>query len=60
MESPFKSLKTIFESLNEKLENGEITIREAAITLHKAGWTNFIDIETTKKLLKIQESHNRN
>lgn len=53
MESIFKSLKTIFESLKEKVENGDITIREAAISLHKAGWTNYIDIETTKKLLKI-------
>lgn len=54
MSSVFKSLKTIFESLEEKVKNGEITIREAAIALHKAGWTNYIDIEITKKLLKIQ------
>lgn len=63
MESAFKSLKNIHESLKEKIENGEITIREAALALHEAGWTNFIDIEKTKKLLKIQQPdkvHNNN
>lgn len=43
--------KTIFESVGEKVESGKITIREAAIILHKAGWTNYIDIDTTKELL---------
>lgn len=47
-------MKCIFESLREKVENGSITIREAAIALHRAGWTNFIDIGVTKSLLKIQ------
>ena len=28
-------------------------IREAAIELHKAGWINYIDIDTTKKLLGL-------
>ena len=32
-----------------------MTIREAAIALHKAGWTNFIDVGATKSLLKIQQ-----
>lgn len=54
MESAFKSLKTILESLKEEVENEEITIEEAAIELHEAGWSNFIDIEKTKRLLKIQ------
>lgn len=53
MDDKFKSLKTIFESTKEKVESGKITIREAAIILHKAGWTNFIDIDETKKLLNI-------
>lgn len=53
MENDFK-IKTILGTLEEKVENGEITIREAAIELHKAGWTNFIDVDTTKKLLQIQ------
>lgn len=46
-------VKTILESLEEKVESGKITIREAAIELHKAGWTNYIDIATTKTLLKL-------
>lgn len=44
---------SILESLEEKVENGEITIREAAIKLHKAGWTNFIDEDKTKRLLNM-------
>lgn len=46
-------VKTIFESVGEKVESGKITIREAAIILHKAGWTNYIDIDTTKELLNL-------
>ncbi|WP_167332566.1 hypothetical protein [Bacteroides timonensis] len=46
-------VKTIFESVGEKVESGKITIREAAIILHKAGWTNYIDIDITKKLLGL-------
>lgn len=44
-------LKTIFKSLEEKVDSGRMTIREAAIELHKAGWTTYIDIEETKRLI---------
>jgi len=47
-------MKGIFESLRERVITGSLTIREAAIMLHKAGWTNFIDVDATKKLLKIE------
>ena len=40
-------IKNILNSLEEKIESGNITIREAAIELHKAGWINYIDIDTT-------------
>ena len=46
-------VKTILVSLEEEVESGKITIREAAIELHKAGWTNFIDIDVTKRLLSL-------
>lgn len=46
-------MKNILESLGEKVENGSMTIREAAIALHKAGWTNFIDTDLTKRLLRL-------
>ncbi len=46
-------IKNILNSLEEKNESGNITIREAAIELHKAGWINYIDIDTTKKLLGL-------
>lgn len=45
-------VRTILESLKEEVENGKISLREAAVELHKAGWTNFIDIDATKNLLK--------
>lgn len=38
-------MKTILQSLKEKVEGGKMTLREAAIRLHDAGWTNFIDEE---------------
>lgn len=35
-------IKNILESLKEEVENGKVSLREAAVELHKAGWTNFI------------------
>lgn len=46
-------MKTILQSLKEKVEGGKMTLREAAIRLHEAGWTNFIDEGTTRRLLKL-------
>ena len=51
-ENDFK-IKNILDSLEEKVDNGKMTIREAAIELYKAGWTNFIDVDATKVLLKL-------
>lgn len=50
------NVKTIIESLKEEVENGKISLREAAAELHKAGWTNFIDIDATKNLLKLRNA----
>lgn len=46
-------IKNILESLREKVESGKIILSEAAVKLYNAGWTNFIDIEVTKRLLKL-------
>lgn len=46
-------MRTILQSLKENVEGGKMTLREAAIRLHEAGWTSFIDEETTKRLLKL-------
>lgn len=46
-------MRNILQSLKEKVDSGKITIREAAIKLHESGWTNFIDEETTRRLLKL-------
>ena len=47
-------IKNILESLKEEVENGKVSLREAAVELHKAGWTNFIDIDATRNLLKAR------
>lgn len=47
-------MKGIFESLRERVITGSLTIREAAIMLHKTGWINFIDVDATKELLKLE------
>jgi hypothetical protein len=48
-------IKTILESLKEEVENGKISLREAAVELHKAGRMNFIDIDATRNLLKLRQ-----
>ena len=48
-------MRSILESLRDKVENGSITIREAALALHKAGWTNFIDIIASNAFLVNRE-----
>lgn len=49
------NVKTIIESLKEDVENGKISVRKAAVRLHEAGWTNFIDIDRTRSLLKLRQ-----
>ena len=46
-------MRIILQSLKENVEGGKMTLREAAIRLHEAGLTNFIDEETTRRLLKL-------
>ena len=53
-------MKNILQSLKEKVEGGNVTLREAAIKLHESGWTNFIDEETTERLLKMESYEKAN
>ena len=53
-------MKNILQSLKEKVEGGNVTLREAAIKLHEFGWTNFIDEETTTRLLKLESYEKAN
>ena len=46
-------MKNVLESLKESVKSGKITIREAAIKPHKAGWTSFVDVDKTKQLLEL-------
>ena len=55
MEKPLK-VKPILESLHDSIVAGEITYRDAAVELYRAGWFNFIpDKSMVKSLLKIKE-----
>lgn len=48
-------MRNILQSLKEKVDAKEISIREAAVKLHNSGWTNFIDEASTKKLLNMRQ-----
>ncbi len=52
---PFE-IPNILESLKADIENKKISIREAAEELHAAGWTNCIDEDKAKTLLKVEEN----
>lgn len=46
-------IPVITESLAAGVKSGEITLHEAAVELHRAGWTNYVDEERTKRLLSL-------
>ena len=48
-------IPNILESIKTDVSCGNITIREAAEELHRAGWMNYIDEDKAKALLKIEE-----
>ena len=50
--TPF-DIPTITESLHNDVASGVMTVEQAAKELCAAGWTNYIDVETTKRLLNI-------
>ena len=48
-----KKIETVNVSLLHKLERGEISLKDAARELCRCGWTNFVDIEATKRYLNM-------
>lgn len=48
--SDFKP-RILSQYLCDKCQEGKITIRDAAVALYNAGWTNFIDEKYAKKIL---------
>ena len=42
------------QSLKADIEAGVMTIEEAAEELHRAGWTTYIDLEKTARLLDLK------
>ena len=41
-------IKNILDSLREDVQNGTITLSQAAEELHRAGWSNYIDEDTAQ------------
>ena len=46
-------IKNILDSLREDVQNGTITLSQAAEELHRAGWSNYIDEDPARRLLKL-------
>jgi hypothetical protein len=44
-------IPNIHDSIKTDFESGKITLKEAALELHKAGWTNHINLEYARKVL---------
>ena len=44
-------IKNILDSLREDVQNGTITLSQAAEELHRAGWSNYIDEDTARKII---------
>ena len=45
-------IKNILDSLREDVQNGTITLSQAAEELHRAGWSNYIDEDTARRLVE--------
>ena len=51
------SIKNILGSLRDDVLSGKLTLHEAAEELHESGWTNFIDVDAARRLLRIQGTY---
>lgn len=50
-------IKNILGSLRDDVLSGKLTLHEAAEELHESGWTNFIDEDAARRLLRIQGTY---
>lgn len=46
-------IKSILDSLREDVQSGTISLSQAAEELYRAGWSNYIDEDTSRRLLKL-------
>lgn len=51
-------IKTITESLREKVLCGKYSLRKATEELYKAGWINFIDEDQARIILNLNYNDN--
>lgn len=49
-------IKNILDSLRVDVLAGRLTLREAAVELCRAGWMNFVDEETARRLLRLNDA----
>ena len=47
------TVRDTLDSLRDDVLSGKITLHEAAEELHENGWTNFIDEDAARRLLKL-------
>lgn len=48
-------IKNIFDSLRDDVLSGKMTLKEAAEELYRCGCTNFVDEESTRRLLHLAD-----
>ena len=44
-------IDTVDVYLAKQLDRGEITLEEAAKEFYRCGWTNFVDVDATRRFL---------
>lgn len=49
-------IKNILDSLRVDVLAGRLTLREAAVELCRAGWSNFVDEETARRMLRLNDA----
>lgn len=49
-------IKNILDSLRVDVSVGRLTLHEAAVELCRAGWTNVVDEEKARRLLRLNDA----
>ena len=49
-------IKNILDSLRADVLAGHLTLCEAAAELQHSGWSNFVDVENARRLLRLDDA----
>lgn len=50
------SIKNIMDSLRDDVLAGRLTLYEAAVELCRVGWSNFVDVKTARRMLRLDDA----